>query len=205
MIRQAVIVAAGNGSRIQRFKDDLPNTLRKFCGLPLIKRAILTAKLAGIRDFIVVVGYKGEQIIAALSGDVSLGVNLQFVTNPDWNKSNGLSLLAARPYIQGEFLLMMSDHIFDRHAVEKMVKMAPSKDEVVLAVDKKLDAIFDLADATKVKLVGDRVLRIGKDLPAYDAFDAGLFRLSPSIFEARERTRHEKGDGSISAGVGLFA
>src|SRR4030095_5333282 len=205
MIRQAVIVAAGNGSRIQRNKEDVPKPLRKGCGLPLIKRAILTAKLAGIRDFIVVVGYKGDQIISALSEDSSLGVNLQFVTNPDWNKSNGLSLLAARPYIQGEFLLMMSDHLFDRHAVEKMVRMAPSKDEVVLAIDKKLDAIFDLDDATKVKLLGDGVIRIRKELKSYDAFDKGLFRMSPSSFEARERTRHEKGDGSISAGVGLFA
>src|SRR5262245_48944490 len=186
MIRQAVIVAAGNGSRIQRSKKDVPKPLRKVCGLPLIKRAILTAKLAGIRDFVVVVGYKGDQIIAALSKDPSLGVNLQFVTNPDWNKSNGLSLLAARPYIQGDFLLMMSDHLFDRKAVEKIVKMTPSTDEVVLAVDKNLDEIFDLDDATKVKMVGDRVVRIGKDLPAYDAFDTGLFRLSPSIFEVIE-------------------
>src|SRR5262245_720762 len=205
MIRQAVILAAGNGSRIQRFKDDVPKPLRKVCGMTLIKRAILTAKMAGIRDFVIVVGHKGDQIIASLSEDNSLDVNLQFVTNPDWNKSNGLSLLAVRPYIHGEFLLMMSDHIFDRHAVRKIVALTSPQEEVILAVDKKLDQIFDLEDATKVKLLDDKIIRIGKELKAYDAYDTGLFRCSSSIFEVLERIHREKGDVSLSEGMRFFA
>ena len=44
-----------------------------------------------------------------------------------------------------------------------------------IAVDRKLDSIFDLEDAMKVQTCGDRITNIGKNLSHYDAIDTGLF------------------------------
>jgi choline kinase len=138
MIRQAVILAAGNGSRIKRFKGDVPKPLRKVAGLPLIKRSILSAKKAGIRDFIIVVGCQSDKIIQSLERDDELGVNLQFVTNHEYEaKANGVSLLAAKPYVEGKFLLMMADHIFDPQAIEQILKTSFTHREVLLGIDQR--------------------------------------------------------------------
>jgi len=201
MVSQAVILAAGNGSRIKRSQDDVPKPLRKVCGLSLIKRAILNLKLAGISEVIVVVGYKGEEIIHSLQNDPSLGVKLQFVYNPDYQKSNGLSLLATKDYLKKEFLFLMADHIFDRRAIEKMLQAPFETEACLLGIDRNLDEIFDLADATKVKVEGGRVLSIGKEIKDYNAFDTGIFRSRPAFVELIEKIYQEKGDVSISEGV----
>lgn len=201
MIQQAVILAAGNGSRIKRFTGDVPKPLRKVAGLPLIKRSILTLKRAGIEDVVVVVGYKGEQIIEALQSDPSLGVRLTFVNNPDWKKSNGVSLLAAKPHVQEDFLLLMADHVFDTKAIEKITKVHLKHGEVVLGIDKNLEEIFDLEDVTKVRLEGNRVANIGKNLDDYNAFDTGVFVCSPELFTVLEDIYRKTGDASLSQGI----
>ncbi|MFO1519188.1 MAG: NTP transferase domain-containing protein [bacterium] len=205
MIKQAVILAAGNGSRIQRSKADVPKPLRKVCGLTLIKRSILTAKQAGVTDFVIVVGYKGEQIIEALSKDESLGVRLQFVTNSDYHKANGVSVLAAKPFVHKEFLLMMADHIFDKQALQKIVKESLSEQPVLLGIDRNMEEIFDLEDVTKVKVVGDQIVEIGKHLSDYNAYDTGIFACNASLFEALESVYQEKGDVSLSDGIRALA
>ncbi len=205
MIRQAVILAAGNGSRIQRFQGDIPKPLRKLGGLTLIKRAILSAKQAGITDFVVVVGYRAESIIRSLSEDLSLGVRLQFVVNPDYHRSNGLSLLSAKSCVQGPFLLMMADHVFDFKALEQILQQTLDSEEVRVGIDRKIDEVFDLADATKVKIKEDQVLELGKTLSDYQAIDMGVFLCSEKVFEVFEQEFQKKGDVSLSEGISLLA
>ncbi len=205
MVQQAVILAAGNGTRIQRSEDDVPKPLRSVCGLTLIKRAILNLKLAGIQEVIVVVGYKGDEIVESLQNDRSLGIKLRFVHNPDFQKSNGLSLLAAKPFLKKDFLFLMADHIFDRRAIEKIVKHPFQQDQCLLGIDRKLNEIFDLEDATKVKLSGDRIVGIGKEISDYNAYDTGIFRCKPAFVELIDQLYQNKGDASISEAVKALA
>ena len=205
MVQQAVILAAGNGSRIKRSQDDVPKPLRKVCGLTLIKRAILNARLAGVSEVVVVVGYKGNEIVESLQNDRSLGVKLQFVHNPDFQKSNGLSLLTAKPYLKDEFLLMMSDHVFDRRAIEKIIQVSFADNECLLGIDRKLNDIFDLDDATKVETREDKIIEIGKEIKNYDSFDTGIFRCKKVFVDAMDQIYREKGDVSISEGVRVLA
>jgi 1L-myo-inositol 1-phosphate cytidylyltransferase / CDP-L-myo-inositol myo-inositolphosphotransferase len=205
MVKQALILAAGNGSRIKRFRGDVPKPLRKVAGLTLIKRAILTAKRAGVQEVVIVVGYKGDQIIKSLSHDTSLGVKLQFVTNQDWQKSNGVSVLSAKPLIKSNFLLLMADHIFDYKAINKILEVPLNGSQVLLGIDKKLNDIFDLEDVTKVALRGDKICDIGKQLSSYDAFDTGAFVCTDALFDTLEQIYQEKGDVSLSDGIRSLA
>ena len=66
MVNKGLIIAAGNGSRLREAGRTIPKPLRAVAGLPLLKRVILTAKSAGITEFVIVVGYEKERIIAAL-------------------------------------------------------------------------------------------------------------------------------------------
>ena len=68
----------------------------------------------------------------------------------------------------------MSDHLFDDAIVDLLIDSS-NPDMLNIAVDRKLDSIFDLHDAMKVQTRGNRVVSIGKDLRIYDAIDTGLF------------------------------
>ncbi|MEE2757969.1 MAG: NTP transferase domain-containing protein [Myxococcota bacterium] len=205
-IDQAVILAAGKGTRIRRDGLTLPKPLVPVGGITLIKRAILTAKREGVEKFVIVVGCDGDRVKAALENDNDYdGLELIFVENERYDLSNGVSVLQAQPHVQGEFFLMMSDHIVDP-SIYRTLQNTPAGEGLVLAVDKKLDTIFDMDDATKVKTSADgRIDEIGKEINDFDAVDTGVFRCSQNLF--RELVAHYDihGDASLSNGVQQLA
>ena len=201
-----VILAAGKGTRIRADGETLPKPLLKVLGVPLLKRTILTAHNAGIQRFVVVLGYEAEQVRGALSQDRQLSdLKIEWISHELYDLSNGVSVLQARPMIEGEFLLTMADHVFEPAFYTDFLKK-PLKGDVALAVDYKLDDIFDMNDATKVKVGdGSRILRIDKELTEYDAVDTGLFHCTPAIFDSLQAVLDETGDASLSMGVQRLA
>lgn len=201
-----VILAAGKGTRIRADGETLPKPLLKVMGFPLLKRSILTAHTAGVRRFVVVLGYEAEQIQRALSQDQQLSnLEIEWVCHELFDLSNGVSLLQVRPLIQGEFLLTMADHVVEPALYTHLLVKA-LKGDLALAVDYKLDDVFDMQDATKVKTSDDlRILEIDKQLSEYDAVDTGVFRCTPAIFVALQDVLDETGDASLSMGVKRLA
>lgn len=199
MIKKALIIAAGFGSRLKRDEDDIPKPLRRVAGLPLIERIILSAKKGGISEFHIVVGHQKERIINFLKNK-NLGVKIDFIENPDWQKSNGLSVLAAAPVIKENFILLMSDHIFDPETLAKLRQTDIHQNKALLAVDYKTAAIFDMDDATKVLVDQGQIKSIGKEIANYNAIDTGMFLLTPDIFEALRESLKD-GDCSLSDGI----
>ncbi|HSA58148.1 MAG TPA: NTP transferase domain-containing protein [bacterium] len=202
---KALIIAAGQGNRLRKWDGDLPKPLYKVAGLTLIERAILSAKKAGITEFVVVIGYKGDVIRKKLEKRrAKLGVSIEFVENPDWTAANGHSVLKAKGRLPENFVLMMSDHVFDWKILSGLVRETVNPGEVVLAVDRRIDAVFDLPDATKVKTrpgsSGGAIVEIGKEISSYDAIDTGLFLCTPGLFPALERACAE-GQGSLSEAI----
>ena len=206
---RCLLLAAGAGRRLRASASSRPTEpkpLVRLLGLPLIERAILAAKQAGCEEFYVVLGCEGERVRKHLGDGRRLGVRLRFLLNPQWERGNGTSVLAAREVLQEPFLLLMSDHLLDpsvlRSLQEAYERGALDDADVVVAVDRRPPEGLDLEDATKVRLEGDRVVEIGKCLPSYDAIDMGAFLCSPRIFDALEQTRE---DGSLTAGVRYLA
>ena len=104
-VERAIILAAGRGSRLSR-GDLLPKPLRPVAGVPLLVRILRTLASVGIREAVVVVGFEGEQIREALSTHPLLGdLTIHFVENNDWDRSNGLSVVAAERVTHPEVLL----------------------------------------------------------------------------------------------------
>jgi choline kinase len=127
-----------------------------------------------------------------------------WVENSEYHKKNGISLLKARHSVDGPFLLLMSDHIFEPKTAESLLQQQLASDEVILGVDHKLDCIFDMDDATKVVRRGDYIVRIGKDLKDYDAADTGMFLCTPAVFDALDAVRKD-GNCSLSDGMQYLA
>jgi 1L-myo-inositol 1-phosphate cytidylyltransferase len=202
-IREAVILMAGSGSRLRNAQGDLPKPLTPVLGRPLICYTLEMLASAGITKINIVVGYESDRLTAAVAELAPSNVTLSFVLNPEWQKQNGISLLAAAKNITSNFLLTMSDHLFDNVIVDLLMESAvPSV--LNLTVDRKINSIFDLDDAMKVQTQGGRVVAIGKELPNYDAIDTGLFVCPIEIFTYLERAK-ENEDCSLADSVRLMA
>jgi len=155
-----------------------------------------------------VVGYESERIIAQLKQLFPSGLSAFFIENPDWQKQNGVSVLAAARRVRSPFLLTMSDHLFDNAIVDLLIESS-DPDLLNVAVDRKLHSIFDLRDAMKVQTRRNRVTNIGKHLREFDAIDTGLFVCSLEIFDYLERAKSNSPesfqDCSLADGVRMMA
>ncbi len=202
-IREAVILMAGSGSRLRRSQKTLPKPLTPILGRPLISYTLDALAAAGITKIYVVVGHESDRLTAAVAKLAPTNVTLSFILNREWQKQNGISLLAAADNVAGNFLLTMSDHLFDSVIVDLLTE-STMPGLLNLAVDRKIDSIFDLDDAMKVQTKGDRIIAIGKDLPNYDAIDTGLFVCPIEIFTYLKRAK-ENSDCSLADSVRLMA
>lgn len=202
-VSEAVILMAGAGSRLRGSAADPPKPLTPILGRPLISHTLDALAGAGINVVNAVVGFQSGSLGAALKPLVPPEMKLRLIENVDWQKQNGISLLAAARHVTAPFLLTMSDHLFDQTIVDLLLEFSDF-DQLNLAVDRKLDSIFDLDDAMKVHTRGDRIVAMGKDLSVYNAIDTGLFVCPRKIFDYLERVK-QNDDCSLADGVRLMA
>ncbi|MGE0179913.1 MAG: NTP transferase domain-containing protein [Sphingomonas sp.] len=201
-----LILAAGHGSRLREVSPSKPLTL--VAGVPMIERVVRTVLAAGLADFTVVTGHRAEALEAFLAGlAAQLGGRFDFVRLADWDKPNGHSVLAGTRRIQGNYLLLMSDHLIDPAIIHRAIGAGrASRAALTLAVDRDWRRqSLDLDDATKVAIDGDRIVAIGKDLPAFDAVDTGVFFATPKLAEAIAAAVAEGKPGTLSDGVQRLA
>ena len=201
---EALIIAAGRGGRIEGITKNKPKPLLCLLGLSLIERVILSSKQAGIDEFVVVVGYQGEEIKKKLGDGSKYGVKIHYVENKEWEKGNGISVLKARKLLKEHFILLMADHLFDSKILTKLKEMKLKDDECALVVDRKPKEYVDMKEGTLVKIKNDKIIDIGKRLKEYDGVDCGIFLCSPSIFNALEKSILS-GDETLSGGIRVLA
>ncbi len=202
MISRAIILAAGRGERLVNGMR-IPKPLVKLGNVPLIVRVIRQLQKAGVQEVVVVTGYLGDVLQEQLS-NYHFSLRVIYAHNPEFHKPNGTSLLAAKSYVRGETLLMMCDHIWSLPLLERVANYPIDRDEAVLGIDFNISRCFDVDDATKVRLNGDRVSAINKELPIYDALDTGVFKITPALIEALQEVENENGC-SLSQGVAKLA
>ncbi len=199
-IREAVVLAAGNGRRM-RSRSLLPKPLIEVEGRSLLQRIVEQLGEAGIDKVFIVVGYLGDEI---RNHDFEADVEIEWVDNPDYHLANGISLLAVEKRVRSPFLLLMSDHLFDKTILEHMLNNGLPEKGGILAIDGKIQSVFDLPDATKVQSQDERVTRIGKDLTDFDSVDTGVFVLTRSVFPAMWKSVN-RGDRSLTGGISELA
>jgi 1L-myo-inositol 1-phosphate cytidylyltransferase len=204
-VNLGLILAAGNGSRLASVSESLPKPLIEVDGKPLLEHVLLDARQAGIQRFVVVVGHRGDLIRSWFEARHFHDIEVTWVENPDYkNKSNGISVLKARTLINEPFVLFMSDHIFEPETVANLIRQPIAQDETMLAIDHKLECIFDMDDATKVSSIGNYITAIGKEIRPYDAIDTGMFLCRPGLFRWLELATIN-GNCSLSDGMALMA
>jgi UDP-N-acetylglucosamine diphosphorylase/glucosamine-1-phosphate N-acetyltransferase len=130
---QTIILAGGEGKRVFPLAANSPKPMFKLLGKPLIQHVIHILKEAGLTDYIVVVGHKGEQIKDNLKDGSSLGVNIQYT---EQKQSLGMAdaLIKAEKLAEDNFFVVNADDIFEATLIKKMHKQFKEKNaQIVLS------------------------------------------------------------------------
>jgi 1L-myo-inositol 1-phosphate cytidylyltransferase len=183
---QGLIVAAGAGSRLHGVGGLKP--LLPVAGRPIIEHVARASALAGLEGLVVVTGFEAERlerVLVAISR--RCGLPIRIVRNDAWQPGNGTSVLAAAPLLEEPFALLMADHLFDPVILAELVEAGGRRRDadILLAIDRRLDnPLVDREDVTRAWCVGDRIVRLGKKLEVYNAYDCGLFWCTPALFSS---------------------
>ncbi len=201
---KCLIVAAGQGVRLRERGSLKPLVLIK--EMSLIEHVIKRARRAGVDEFFVVVGYRMDDLQKELESiSARQAVPIIPIVNVDWRRANGVSLLAAKPYLAEPFLLTMCDHLTDPELYRTLIAAPHDPNTVTLAVDYNVDSpLNDPDDVTRVRCVDGRIQQIGKLLADFNAIDTGTFLCSPIIFAALEASQ-ARNDDSISGAMNVLA
>lgn len=204
--RTGVILAAGFGSRLKGTVEDTDlKPLTPVADKPLIFRVIESLDKAGCSRIVIVLGHGYEEVKNDIQESYEGDHELIYVYNEKYHLKNGVSLLAASEYIQGEFVMTMADHIVADSIMEKARTHTPPEGGATLLVDYKLDTIFDMDDATKVLAEGNRLVSIGKQIKEYNCIDTGVFVCTPGLLEVMQEVYQKEGNVSISDGIQQLA
>ena len=203
---KCLIIAAGFGSRLRSHSSCKP--LTPVGGRPLIEHVARAAVAAGATELVVATGHEADRLeafLADLGGRIE--APLCWVRTSDWSRPNGFTVVTGAEQIEGDYLLLMADHLFDPQIARDLIRLGSGDYGVRLAIDRNIaDPRLDLDDATKVAVGDDgRIVAIGKALTAYDAVDTGIFLATPALRDAIVESVRRGSGGSLSEGVQLLA
>ncbi len=169
----AIILAAGLGTRLQSSDYGIPKPLVKIHKHSILEHVFVKFFKTGIERIILVTGYERTRVgLHARKIARQLGLDLVLSYNPRYHQGNGTSLLQGFRTARTSAIVSMVDHL---HPVENYLVLSRSKASSYAVVDYSISPYINLADATKVRIHRNRIIRFGKQLTDYNAIDSGLF------------------------------
>lgn len=160
MIAHAIILSAGQGSRLLPLTADRPKCLIDFSGRSLLAWQVAMLAAGGVSSIDVVTGFNTEMVEAELERLARPGLTLRALFNPFYKVADNLgSCWIAREAMAGDFLILNGDTLVSQEIVARV--QAASEWPISVTIDVKDH--YD-SDDMKVTRIGGRVLAIGKTL-----------------------------------------
>ncbi len=178
---QAIIMAAGKGSRISRLTNENPKSFLEVRGKKLIEYNIAVLKKLGVKEIVVVTGYR-EEAFRELLGDRK---DIRYIYNPFYEFVNVIgSFYMGQEALKEDFFYLHADTLADVTIFEDLIK---AKGDIVLPYDPKpCDS-----EAMKLRSENHRVVEINKTMrnESADGEFIGIAKISKSVLsQLKEKT-----------------
>jgi UDP-N-acetylglucosamine diphosphorylase / glucose-1-phosphate thymidylyltransferase / UDP-N-acetylgalactosamine diphosphorylase / glucosamine-1-phosphate N-acetyltransferase / galactosamine-1-phosphate N-acetyltransferase len=191
MVNQAVILAAGRGTRMRELTAEVPKPMIEVRGKPVLQHIIEGLRDAGIREFLIIVGYHADAVQNFFGDGTRYNIAIQYATQTVQD-GTGRVVDLARDFVEAcPFILSYGDILVDR-ANYKRVADLPNDIEAIVTVTRGEDvskggAVFvdeqmQLVDIREKSQPGEvqRWSELSQD--AVPFYNAGLYAFRPSIF-----------------------
>lgn len=185
-ITQAVILAAGRGTRMRELTEDLPKPMIPVRGRPILEHIVTGLKAHGVTRFLIVVGYRKDVVMDYFGDGSRFGVAIEYVEQVKQD-GTGRVVDLGRDFTGGDpFVLSYGDILVAPESYAPLVdftgvdaKIAVKRDEDV----RKGGAVF--IDGNQ--WVTDIVEKGGPDAPTSPYYNAGIYSFSPEIYDFTAR------------------
>ena len=124
-MKQAVILAAGEGQRLRPFTFTRPKVMLSIADKPLLQYVVESLAQNGIRNIIMVVGYRREQIFDYMGAGEQFGVDIVYITQ-ERQLGTAHALARAKDAVESEFLVLHGDKLIEADTIARFVTMKPN-------------------------------------------------------------------------------
>ncbi len=185
-IERAVVLAAGRGTRMGEVTEETPKPMLRVHGRPLLEHVLERLAAAGVREFLLIVGYRRELIEAHFR---SWQLPVRFEVQTDVNGTAKAALLARDFARQHPFLLTFGDILCEPEAYVNCSRALHENPQTAAVLGVK--AVDDPWRGAAVYVDGDRITRVIEKPPRGTSTtrwsSAGVFALRAAVFEYLER------------------
>ena len=195
---KAVILAAGEGSRMRPLTYTRPKVMLPIANKPILEHLLIEASQAGIQEFIFIVGYCDEQVRGYFGSGERWGVNIVYC-NQRKQQGTADALKMVEGLVDGNFLVMNGDIIVSREDIKGLTGRRDNTMSVI--------GVEDTADLGTVDLCEGRVVHIYEKvaMPPSRMANAGLYLFTPDVFEAVSLTpKSPRGEYEITSSLQLM-
>jgi len=182
-IDKAVILAAGRGTRMRELTAELPKPMIEVRGKPVLQHIIEGLRDAGVRQFLIVVGYRADYVRNFFSDGSGYNISIQYATQAVQD-GTGRVIDLSRDFVQQcSFILSYGDILVDP-ANYKRIANLPENMEAIVTVTRGEDvskggAVF-VNDQMEVVDLREKT-KPGE--PTSQLYNAGIYAFRPSIFD----------------------
>lgn len=196
---QVVILAAGRGTRMHHFTEKCQKTMLPLHGEPLLATTINRFEQAGFKEFILVVGYRKEDIVEYFERKS----NIQYVEQNNIKGGTADAVRIVEDKIKGNFVLVYGDVVPSQETVRAL--------SLHFASGKATMAVRTVSDPQRYGVVELNaqgfITRIHEKCanPPSNVVNAGLYVLPASIFECiRETPLSERGEYELTTSIEMW-
>jgi bifunctional UDP-N-acetylglucosamine pyrophosphorylase/glucosamine-1-phosphate N-acetyltransferase len=203
---KAVVLAAGEGVRLQPITLTRPKHLIKVGGRPILEHCLNALKASGIDEALVITHYMGNAIRQYFGDGETVGMKIEYAAQKEV-LGTGNALGVAEPYVKDEFLTVYGDLLFTAEAVKSVIethsKEKPSATMAVVPVENPENyGIVDIENEKNVKRIIEKPSR--EQAPTNLA-NAGIYVFSTEIFEKiRATSASARGEWEIPDALSLL-
>ncbi|WP_436930023.1 bifunctional sugar-1-phosphate nucleotidylyltransferase/acetyltransferase [Halosimplex halobium] len=197
-IDTAVVLAAGEGTRLRPLTRNRPKPMLPAANRPILEYVFDALVAADVRQIVVVVGYKRGRVQDHF-GPTYDGVDLEYVTQRK-QLGSGHALLQAREAVDGPALVVNGDRVIDANIVRDVVREFEDSGEPSMAV---LERPETSQYGAVVLHEGDVAELVEKpDTDEYRLINAGVYAFESSVFDAIDATDRSDGELALTDTIG---
>ena len=192
---KAIILSAGEGSRMRPLTLTKPKTMLPVAGKPIMQYNIESLRDNGIKDILLIVRYK-EEIVRDYFGDGSdFGVNITYKTQKDFlGTANAISY--GKDFIEDSLIVLNGDIILDEEIINEIIKKYNylKPDTLMLLTEVEDPSAFGVVEIEKPK----------KEEAPSNLVNAGIYVFNKDIFDKIDKTElSERGEYEITDSVSM--
>lgn len=179
---QAVILAAGQGTRMGPLTRNMPKVMLPIANKPVLLHVILSAREAGIKEFVLVVGYHADTVKDYFGDGSELNISIKYARQKK-QRGTADAVRVAQEHVDGRFLVLNGDIIANPQHIKKLIKN--KSDVIMTAMNVENPSEFGVLEVSD-----NRVLHIIEKpkKPLTNLANAGIYVYPHSIFDAIRRT-----------------